>query len=209
MMLLPDKPKHSTPEEAKSLILLFNFLYPLSKATEDYITENTFPLKLSKGQSLHDAGTICASIYFIQKGAVRGYINDGGKDKTTWISIENEVVSSIYSFVKQVPSIENMQVIEDCELLQMNQVDVERLYEISPDFNIAARRVYEKYYADAEVRALTVRLSNAQKKYEFFLQTYDHLANRIQLTYIASFLGMSLETLSRVRAKFKTAKKNI
>ena len=187
------------------LLQLFNYLHPIGKATEDYLTENTFPLKLSKGQSLHDAGTICTSIFFIKKGAVRGYINDGGKDNTTWISVENEIVSSIYSFVKQLPSIENMQAIEDCELLRMDQLDLERLYEISPGFNIAARRVYEKYYADAEVRALTVRLSNAKKKYEFFLQTYDHLANRIQLTYIASFLGMSLETLSRVRAKFKLA----
>jgi len=207
MTALHDKPTHSTPEEAVPLLQLFNYLHPISKATEKYITENTFPEKLSKGQSLHDAGTICDAIYFIKKGAVRGYIMDGGKDKTTWISVENEVVSSIYSFVKQVPSIENMQAIEDCEFLRMDQVDLEKLYEISPDFNIAARRVYERYYADAEVRALTVRLSNAEKKYEFFLQTYDHLANRVQLTYIASFLGMTLETLSRVRAKFKAAKK--
>ncbi len=146
---------------------------------------------------------------FYKKSAVRGYINDNGKDITTWISVENEVVSSIYSFVKQVPSIENMQAIEDCELLRMEQVALERLYEISPEFNIAARQVYEKYYADAEVRALTVRLSNADKKYQFFLQTYPHLSNRVQLTYIAFFLGFSLETLSRVRAKYKTAAKKI
>lgn len=207
MKALHDKLKHSTPEEAVPLLQLFNYLHPISKATEKYITENTFPEKLSKGQSLHLAGNICDAIYFIKKGAVRGYIMDGGKDKTTWISVENEVVSSIYSFVKQVPSIENMQAIEDCEFLRMDQVDLEKLYEISPDFNIAARRVYERYYADAEVRALTVRLSNAEKKYEFFLQTYDHLANRVQLTYIASFLGITLETLSRVRSKFKAAKK--
>ncbi len=64
---MPDKPKHSTPEEAMPLLQLFNFLYTLSKATENYITENAFPLKLGKEQSLHDAGTICASIYFIKK----------------------------------------------------------------------------------------------------------------------------------------------
>lgn len=201
------KPAHSTPEEALPLLQLFNYLYPISKETGDFITENTFPVKLKKGQSLQQAGNICASIYFIKKGAVRGFIIDEGKDITTWISVENEVVASIYSFVKQVPSIENMQAIEDCELIRMDQVDLERLYAISPDFNIAARRVYERYYVDSEVRALTVRLSNADKKYEFFLETYGHLSNRIPLTYIASFLGMNLETLSRVRAKLKTAKK--
>ncbi|MBK8391939.1 MAG: Crp/Fnr family transcriptional regulator [Saprospiraceae bacterium] len=167
----------------------FNVLHPISKATGDYIAQNTYPVSLSKGGSLHRAGTICTAIYFIKKGAVRGFINDEGKDITTWISVENEVVASIYSFVKQVPSIENMQAIEDCEFLRMDQVDLERMYTISPDFNIAARRVYEKYYADAEVRALTVRLSNADKKYEFFLENYGHLSNRIPLTYIASFFG--------------------
>ena len=204
---LSKKPKHSTPEEAAPLVYLFNVLHPISKATADYITQNTYPVSLSKGESLHRAGTICTAIYFIKKGAVRGFINDEGKDITTWISVENEVVASIYSFVKQVSSIENMQAIEDCEFLRMDQVDLERLYAISPDFNIAAWRVYEKYYVDSEVRALTVRLSNADKKYEFFLENYGHLSNRIPLTYIASFLGMNLETLSRVRAKLRNAKK--
>lgn len=206
---LQHKPKHATPEEILPLLQLFNYLSPLSLATENFLTQNAYPVTLMKGESLHDAGTVCSSIYFIKKGVVRGFINDEGKDKTTWISVENEVVASIYSFIRQVSSIENMQAIEDCELLRMGQADVERLYQLSPEFNMAARRVYERYYADAEVRALIVRLSSAQKKYSFFLQTYAHLSNRIPLTYIASFLGISLETLSRVRARLKAAGKAI
>jgi CRP-like cAMP-binding protein len=127
-----NKQNHSTSKEAFPLLQLFNYLHPISKETGDFIIKNTFPIMLDKGQVLHKSGDICSNIYFIKKGAVRGFINDEGKDITTWISIENEVVASIYSFVKQSPSLENMQAIEDCELLRMDQSDLEYLYKTSP-----------------------------------------------------------------------------
>ena len=152
---------HATPEQASSMLQLFNFVFPLSIATQGFLLDHLYPMKLGKGKILHKSGSICDKIYFVNKGAIRGFIKEGKKDSTTWITIENEMVAAIYSFIKQVPSIENMQTIEDCDLLAMRHKDLHTMFELYPESNILARRIYEKYYADAEVRALTARLSNA------------------------------------------------
>lgn len=200
--------QHASKEDAAPLLQLFNYIYPLHKDIQTFIIEHLYPFKLSKGKMLHHAGSICEMIYFVKKGAIRGFIKEGKTEATTWITVENEMVAAIYSFIKQVPSIENMQAIEDCELLAMSHRNMHLMFESYPDSNVLARRIYEKYYADAEVRALTARIHKAEKKYEYFLLTYNHLSNRIPLTYIASFLGISLETLSRVRGLKRSHSEN-
>jgi CRP-like cAMP-binding protein len=202
------KPPHSTPEEAATLLYVFNSVYPISVGSQKFLIENTYPMKIRKGRKLHKAGEICDMIYFVNKGVIRGYVQDDKREITTWITVENELVASIHSFILQIPSYENMEAIEDCELLGMRHEDLQHLYDIEPDFNITARRIYEKYYSDAEVRALMGRLSKAEIKYEYFLKTYKHLSTRIPLKYIASFLGINLETLSRVRGQIRNTIEN-
>lgn len=203
----PSKPlKHATLQQAKPFLNAFSFFYAINESTAQFFIENTYPLTINKGETLHKAGDICNHIYFITKGAIRGFVKDGNKEKITWISVENEMVTSIYSYYMQKPSAENMDAVEDCQILSMTHEKLQQLYELEPSTNILVRRILEKYYADAEMRAITTRLSNADTKYEFFLNTYSHLANRIPLIYIASFLGISSETLSRVRAKKRTIK---
>ena len=91
-------------------------------------------------------------------------------------------------------------------MLALTLADLERLYEQHPEFNIVSRKLLQQYYSDAEGRAFIARLTNAETKYKQFLIRYSHFANRIPLTYIASFLGITLETLSRVRRKLSTKK---
>lgn len=103
-------------------------------------------MKVKKCKKLHKSGEICEMIYFVNKGAIRGYVKDSNREITTCITVENELVASIHSFILQIPSYENMQAIEDSDLLGMKHSDLQHLYNIEPDFNIAARRFYEKYY---------------------------------------------------------------
>jgi len=118
------------------------------------------------------------------------------------------MVSSILTFEEKGSSIENMQAIEDCEMLALTLIDLQNLYDQFPEFNIVSRKLLQQYYSDAEGRAFIARLTNAETKYKQFLTRYSHFANRIPLTYIASFLGITLETLSRVRRKLSTKKIN-
>jgi len=150
------------------------------------------------------AGQVCEYVYFIKKGAVRGFVTEGDKDITTWITAENELVTSIYGLSTRRPALENMQAIEDCEMLTLSYTDIENMYLQYPEFNIVTRKLLERYYQDAEDRAFIARLTNAENKYTQFLARYGHLSNRIPLKFIASFLGMTLETLSRVRKRLSS-----
>jgi len=191
----------NNPPDISSVIDTLNYFYPVSEGIKDYFRKHTFPCSFRKGKLLLKAGEICDHIYFIKKGAVRGFIRDGAKDITTWITAENEIVSSISSLDMKEPAQENMQAIENCELLALTYTDFQNLYIKFPEFNIVARKILQKYYKDAERRAFIARVTKAEKKYRLFLTRYGHLANRIPLKYIASFLGITLETLSRVRKK--------
>jgi len=189
------------PPDISSVIDTLNYFYPLSEGIKDYFRKNVYSCSFRKGKLLLKAGQLCEHIYFIKKGAVRGFIKDGTKDITTWITAENEMVSSISSLDMSEPAQENMQAIENCELLALTYDDFLGLYIKFPEFNIVARKILQKYYQDAERRAFIARVTKAEKKYRLFLTRYGHLANRIPLKYIASFLGITLETLSRVRKK--------
>jgi CRP-like cAMP-binding protein len=146
----------------------------------------------------------CEHIYFIVKGALRGFTREGSKDITTWITIENEMVSSILSLDERVRSIENIQALEKCELLSLTLTDLGIMYDRFPETNVLARKILQRYYADAEQRAFIARLTKAENKYRHFLKRHQALSNRIPLKYIASYLGVTLETLSRIRKKFSS-----
>ncbi|MEP7267360.1 MAG: Crp/Fnr family transcriptional regulator [Saprospiraceae bacterium] len=193
--------KHATEEESASLIFMLSQALPLSKQFIKYAAEHTFPLCLKKGKTLLKPGEICTHIFFVKSGILRCFIKDENKEITTWITAEGEMVASISSFIYQRTSMESIQAVEDCDLLALSYTDMEQAYLKFPHFNIIARKLYEKYYVDAENRALIARLKNAQKKYHHFLNFQGHLANRVPLKYIASYIGIRLETLSRIRAK--------
>ena len=197
--------KHS-PSDLSSVIATLDYFHPLSEGIKDYFKKYSYSCSFRKGKLLLKAGQVCDHIYFIKTGAIRGFFKEGKKDITTWISAENEVVSSISALDIREPALENIQAIENCELLALTWVDYQNLYVEFPEFNIVARKILQKYYQDAEGRAFIARLTNAENKYRFFITRYGHLTNRIPLKYIASFLGITLETLSRVRKRLSLKK---
>jgi CRP-like cAMP-binding protein len=184
------------------LSLFVRSVHPLvSNATIKYIDEHCFYYTVRKGAHLLKAGDTSEYLYLIIKGAFRGYIKQGSKDLTTWIDLENEVMTSIRSLYLHQPSLENIQALEDAELIGASIKDLEYLYEHFPDMNVVGRKLLEKYYIDAEERAYIGRITSATTKYNHLVTTRPDIANRILLRYIASYLGITLETLSRIRSK--------
>ena len=182
------------------LATFVNYIHPVSEEAIRYINLHSFPLRAERGSYLLKAGEVAKHLYFIRKGAMRGYVKDGSKEITTWITAENEMVSSIRGFTLQEPSLENIQVIEHCDLVASTYEALQYLYEHHIEVNIVGRKLLERYYSDAEERAFISRIPNAAKRYRHFLETKSNLSNRIPLKYIASYLGMTIETLSRIRS---------
>jgi CRP-like cAMP-binding protein len=194
------------PEPAATAILLtaLSQLYPLSPEAQQYLRDHVTLCAVAKRKLLLKEGMTCEHIYFIIKGALRGFIREGSKDITTWITVENELVSSILSLDERIKANENIQALEKCQLLSLKLEELEIMYERFPETNILARKILQRYYADAERRAFIARLTKAENKYRYFLMRHSVLSNRIPLKYIASYLGVTLETLSRIRKKFSS-----
>jgi CRP-like cAMP-binding protein len=196
--------KQPEPAATDFLLTVLNQLYPLSPAAQQYLRDHVTSCTVPKRKLLLKEGMTCEHIYFIVKGALRGFTREGSKDITTWITIENEMVSSILSLDERVRSIENIQALEKCELLSLTLTDLGIMYDRFPETNVLARKILQRYYADAEQRAFIARLTKAENKYRHFLKRHQALSNRIPLKYIASYLGVTLETLSRIRKKFSS-----
>jgi CRP-like cAMP-binding protein len=179
----------------------FASLYPISNAFKNKLQELSFHTQLKKGDYLVKKGDISTTVYLIKKGVVHGYIDQGKKEITTWISYENEMVTSISSFFNGTPAKENIRALEPCELEGISVTDLQYMYKHFPEANILARIVLEQYYQDAEDRAFISKLSNAKEKYEYLLQSkHGRMLTMVPLKYVASFLGMRLETLIRLRS---------
>lgn len=195
------KNKKADPANAAIAIGYLSYFHPVSKSCSDYLIKKAFEVRLKKHEMLHHSGEICPYVYFVIKGILRGYIIDNRKKITTWITSENQLISSIRGFLLQQPTPENIEALEDCHLLALHHSDLEYAYQHFLEFNIVGRKINEYYYTFAEDRAFICRLSKATDRYNYFMTNNSHLVNRISLSYIASYLGISIETLSRIRSR--------
>ena len=186
-----------------NLVKSLSLFHPVPKEVKNFFLTHCRIRKVNRGDFLLTPGEVCDKYFFIHQGVIRAFIQEDSREVTTWISINNELVTSIYSMLEQRPSIEYIQAIRDTTLLELNEIDVEQLYKVVPEFNIISRKLITAYYQDAEVRSFIARMPSAESRCQFFLKTYPEKAILVPKKYIASFLGIREETLSRAMRKCK------
>ena len=197
-----EKKRPIKPEEhAKPLVEFIGNMFPLSDDHIDFINRNTFHKKLDKGKFLLKPGEVCEHYYFIASGILRSFLRFGSKEVTVWINPENEITTAIRSMTNNRPAEEYIQAIEDSELVVFPFVSMKEMYERFPEMNMVGRMLLEEYYAASEERVYICKIPDAHSRYRHFNETRPELVNRIPLKYVASYLGITLETLSRLRAK--------
>lgn len=195
--------KHTLNGKHSFLAETLNETFTLSEELKAELIKLTFRLSLKKGEILVKQGEICSNMYFIVKGLTRGYIKKGKQDITLWISVEKDWETAISSFFRGMPATENIQALENTSLEGLRAKDLDYLCSRFPELNTLMRLIFQEYYLSAEGRALMCRIGNATEKYNFFMESRGDLINRVPLKYVASFLGMRIETLSRLRSKFR------
>jgi CRP-like cAMP-binding protein len=198
---LSDEDRWKKYNNFSPLISIFKKFHPLNDEIEKRINQHTFPISYKKNKYLVSPVDRNKFLFLIVKGVVRGFIKDGDNEITTWIAKENEIVGTIRNLWIDGDSDEYLQALEDVDLVAIPHVLSEYLYENFPEANIVGRKMMELYYRSAEERAYLCRISSAEKRYKRFLLSFPDLINRVSLKYIASFLAIRLETLSRIRAK--------
>ncbi|MGY4538197.1 CRP-like cAMP-binding protein [Mucilaginibacter sp. UYNi724] len=182
------------------LIQTLNFISPLSSELDKRFRENLREEKFPRRHLLLKEGQIANKIYFINQGFARAfYYTREGKECTSWFMGKGELMISVYSFYTQQPAAENIELLEQSELLSMTWNQLQGIYADFPEYNFIGRIVTEKYYQLSEERAVLLRTLSAKERYERLLLTHPGILEKAQLGQIASYLGLSAETLSRVR----------
>ncbi len=150
---------------------------------------------------LHE-GEICNFEAFIIKGCIRTYyINENGFEVTMQFGIENWWASDMASFHEQTPSRVFIETLEDCEILLLHRETKEELLKKVPKFERVFRIMVQRNLCATQNRLIGSISKSAQEKYLEFIEKYPTIPQRVAQHYIASYLGISAEFLSKVRAK--------
>ena len=117
---------------------------------------------------------------------------------------EGDVIISVESFFTQKPSYEAIQAIEDCELYFIEYDELQFIYRHFPEFNFIGRVLTEKYYTLSEQRLYSMRMQRASERYQYLLDHFPELVKRVASKYLASYLGVTEVTLSKIKGKVYT-----
>jgi CRP-like cAMP-binding protein len=156
---------------------------------------------LAKNELLVREGRVCRHIYFLEQGALRGFYNLEGKEITHWFAFERDFVTSFHSFITRQPAVENIQLIEGSVLWAISKDNLTKLLNEYHEIERLVRIAYEKYYIRLEERFVNAQFKSALERYQNLLLQTPHILERVPLGYVASYLGISQETLSRVRGR--------
>lgn len=174
------------------------------KYTESFKAEleNLFTMKeFSKGDHLFRQGEVCRHLFYIKKGLVRVYFNSSnGKEITLWFSSEDSLLTAIDSYYLNKPTRDNCEALEDLVVYTISQSQLENLLNDKKGAQIAFYIVYEVARKMADLND-SIRFRSAEERYTSLMSNYPTLLQRVSLGQIASYLGITQETLSRIRGK--------
>ena len=182
------------------LLSHLNSVHPLSPALRQFLSEKFRTKNIARKEFLHKAGHINRHIYFIKQGLLRSYYSDQGHEICTHFIKEKDIIVSASSFFLQKESIESIQAIEDSTIWYFCFDELQYIYKHFPEFNIIARILVTKSYLLSEQRIRIIKTKQATHRYTTMLKHFPELILRVPAKYIASYLGMNEETLSRIRS---------
>lgn len=173
----------------------------VSGELRDRLDDLTTVKEVKKGQSLLRNGERCSDLYHIEKGLLRGFYYSDEKEITHWFAREGEFATCFYSFITQKPAVESIETLEACELVSISYSGLQKLYKDFPETERVGRLLTEAYYVKLENRLLGLQFTDAKTRYDSLLANNPTLLQRAPLGYIASYLGITQETLSRIRSQ--------
>lgn len=158
-------------------------------------------MRLDAGALFLEEGKVCKHVAFINRGLVRYFINDDGEERTIYFNKENEFASYYPSFLSRHPSDLSIQALEETELFVITYENLQRFYEKVSGGQEFGRLAIEQVFLSAMKQLNSFYTDAPEKRYREFLLSYPDLAQRIPQYYIASYVGIKPQSLSRIRKR--------
>lgn len=178
-----------------------NSTYPLSDDTIEMLKECLTPCRFPKKHRMVEADKFCKSAYFIEQGMTRSFWLVNGEEITTSFAGEGTIVFSMDELYYNKKSEEYVEALEDIVAYKIALTDLLRLFETNIELANWGRIIHQNEYRRLH-RSHKERLTlSARERYEEFKQQFPEVCQRVKLGYIASYLGITLSTLSRLRAE--------
>ncbi|MBX9890738.1 MAG: Crp/Fnr family transcriptional regulator [Chitinophagaceae bacterium] len=183
----------------QKLFKYFKEFNPLSKEAENAITEISDIVTIKKNKDLQPIGHTCKTIYFINKGVARIYYYKDGIDITESFSFENNIIARVESLFTGKPSRKAIQILEDAEVVAINANQLFKLYDTFPEIERLFRKIFEAAYVETVNRIEGMQFHSAEERYNALLNEAPNVLMKVPLKYVASYLGITQVSLSRIR----------
>lgn len=185
----------------QSLIKYLNSFMPLSKAAKEALVGICKELQFKKNSDIQPIGHTCKTIYFLKKGLARIYYFKNDIDITESFSFENHLVVRYESLFTGRPSKKAIQVLEDSDLIAIDANQLFKLYSKFPELESVFARVFETAHVETINRIESIQFHTAEERYKALLKEAPDVIKRVPLKYIASYLGITPVSLSRIRGQ--------
>lgn len=189
------------------LLKSFGEKISISKEEFDFCKTLFIPKKLRKRQYLLQEGDVCRYTAFVEKGMLRTFsVDEKGNEPILQFSMEGWWIADLYSFLTDEPSQYNIEALEDCELLLITKENWDILLQKVPSFEHYFRILIQNNLIATQRRLMSSLSETAEEKYIKLINTFPGCIQRVPQHMIASYLGITPETLSRVRSQMAARK---
>ncbi len=175
------------------------------ECTEEELRELTnyfTPLQVSEEEILVQSDEICRSFYFINKGSLKAcFINEEGQETIRLVAFENAFLTTIHSFITQIPTTENICACEKSEILAISHSNFQKALQHLPFFKNFYIHILERTYVNNHWRLETFLRMDAKQRYAHILEHKPQLAQRLSNKNLAYYIGITPESLSRIKAR--------
>lgn len=190
----------SESKELDQLFLKFQEITPLTTNSFEAVRNLATVIKINKNQNLQPIGVVCRTIYFVQKGLARIYYYKEGVEITEYFAFENEMIVRAESLFTEKPSKKGIQALEDTSFIGISSAALFELFDLYPDLERLFRKLIESAYVETVNRIENIQFHTAEERYAQLITENPEMIRRIPLKHIASYLGITQVSLSRIRA---------
>jgi CRP-like cAMP-binding protein len=181
------------------LFAYFKRFSPLSEEAQKAIEAISTVVHIQKNKDLQRIGHTCKTVYFINKGLARIYYFKDGTDITDSFSFENNIIVRVESLFTGKPSRKAIQILEDAEIVAIDANKLFKLYDTYPEIERLFRKIFEVSHVETVNRIEGIQFHTAEERYKALVEEAPDIIKRAPLKYIASYLGITQVSLSRIR----------